>query len=161
MEEWRPLQETDLYEASSYGYIRNVKTGRILYGTETRRGRIRVTISINGKPCVRYMHRLIAEAFYGSQCNNLDVYHKDGNVKNNRLDNLCIGTRGDSIRNYYSNCDLKRTLGKRILVVETGEVFNTISECSEVTGMSRSTISKCLNYDFYNNVKGLHFKLIN
>ena len=42
MEEWKPLRETDQYEVSTEGRIRNVRTGRILTGTIDGLGRVQV-----------------------------------------------------------------------------------------------------------------------
>ena len=103
MEEWRPLRETALYEASSYGRIRIAKTGEILKGTKTSRRRIRVLLKINGKHYARYVNRLVGEAFWGAACDGFDIYHKDADTTNNRLDNLVIGTRSEAIRNYYKH----------------------------------------------------------
>lgn len=46
-----------------------------------------------------------------------------------------------------------------ILVVETGEIFNTRKECAEALGVSRSMISNCFN-GIAKTCKGLHLELI-
>jgi hypothetical protein len=45
---------------------------------------------IDGKRYIRYVHRLVAEAFYGPVKDGYEVHHKDHNVTNNNADNLEI-----------------------------------------------------------------------
>lgn len=101
MEEWRPLRETNLYEASSEGYIRNVNTGKILTGTIDAEGRLKVLLTINGIKYSRNVKRLVAEAFWGDACDGYVIFQRDGDLLNTRLDNLVIGTLKDSIANAY------------------------------------------------------------
>ena len=50
--------------------------------------------------------------------------------------------------------------GKKIKVVETGQVYSSIDECSNILGISRSTISRCVNYPFYSNRLNYHFEYV-
>lgn len=159
IEEWKPLRETDKYEASNEGRIRATKTGRIMKTQIDEQGRETLTIVVNGKKCHRRVARLIAEAFYGATCDGLEVYHYDGDLLNNYLDNLRIGTRTDSVRNSFRTGRHRATvIGVR--VVETGEVFNSIGECGRAVGMSMSAVSKSLNGKQVMNQKGLHFERV-
>ncbi len=49
----------------------------------------------------------------------------------------------------------KKYWSRRVLCVETGEVFNTIRECSEKMGIPYMTITNCLKNK--NATRGLHF----
>ena len=151
MEEWRICYETDEYEVSNLGQVQNVKTGRILKKSIDKYGREVVSIRVDGQTRTRKVHRLVAEAFYGDDCVGLDIYHRDKDQTNNQLDNLIISTRAEVTRN------LNR---KRVCCVETGEIFDSIRECSEAVGLSKSSISKCANDSFNHNRKGLHFKFV-
>ncbi|WP_369497494.1 HNH endonuclease signature motif containing protein [Nocardia otitidiscaviarum] len=42
---------------------------------------------------VRYVHRLVAEAFYGPRPSGFDTRHLDGDTRNNAASNLAYGTR--------------------------------------------------------------------
>lgn len=160
MEHWKPLRETDQYEASTEGRIRNSETGRILVGTVSSAGRLRVLLHINGRVCSRYVSRIVAEAFWGSECDGYDVYHRDCNLLNNRLSNLAIGTRSEAIRNSYVYGN-RTNKGYPIRCVETGTAYRTISECSKALGINRATISKCANYpNCYNNTHDYHFEFV-
>lgn len=54
--------------------------------SENKRGYIRMCLSENGKASSVYLHRLVASAFLG--VSKSTVNHKDGNPKNNHIDNL-------------------------------------------------------------------------
>lgn len=145
MEEWRPLIETDKYEASTDGYIRNAKTGRILQGTIDERGRVKVLLHIHGKICARYVKRLVAEAFLGEIPDDLYIYQKDGDKLNCCLDNLAVGTRSEIIKNTYVNGKRQANNARAIRCVETGEVYSSIAECSRLTGLNPSSICRNVN----------------
>lgn len=93
MEKWKPLRKTNQYEASTEGRIRNARTGRILTGTIDGQGRVQVCLTIDGKVGTKAVHRLIAEAYFGKECDGKDVYHRDRDKTNNCVDNLVVGTR--------------------------------------------------------------------
>ena len=155
-EQWAPSHESPNYEVSSDGRVRNAKSGRVLKTYTNEKGYKTVSISDRGKSKTKKIHRLVAGAFRGELKQTEEVYHKDGNRSNNNIYNLEIGTRSDSVRRSYETKSPYQQ--KRILVVETGEVYDSIQECSEATGVPASTISKCSNYEFYSNQAGLHFR---
>lgn len=155
-EQWIKSQESSNYEVSTDGRVRNAKSGRVLKTYTNKKGYKTVKLSANGKPKYRRVHRLVAGAFRGGLKPGEEVYHKDGNRSNNNIYNLEIGTRSDSVRRSYETKSPYQQ--KQILVVETGEIYNSIQECSEATGVPASTISKCANYEFCNNRAGLQFR---
>ena len=59
----------------------------------------KVVIKINGKPTMKYIHRLVAEAFIPNPYNKETVNHIDGNKKNNTIDNLEWATQSEN--NYH------------------------------------------------------------
>lgn len=42
----------------------------------------------DGTSVARYVHELVAEAFVPNPANKKYVHHKDGNIRNNRAENL-------------------------------------------------------------------------
>lgn len=144
MEEvWKQIKGNKNYEVSNLGRVRNIKTGRILKHSIDKEGNSIVTLYSKSKKNVSKIHRLVFGNHTEHDLTNEYVSHIDGDKQNNELNNL----------------ELKHKR-KKILVVETGETFNSIAECSEALGMSISTISQCCNYSFYNNQYNYHFKEI-
>lgn len=127
--------------------------------------------------------RLVLQIFKPEEYNpNLCVIHKDGDLTNNRLDNLFTGTRTDSGLNCVKNgrCNVvnntypnKRNV--KIKCIETGQIFNSLTEAAKWLNVSHATILKYLRQvpEIYitkdgtkkeylrTNVKGYHFEIIN
>jgi hypothetical protein len=159
-ETWLPCREFPDYEVSSEGRIRNIYTGRILKTNINDKGYEIVCLRKDGKQYTRKIHRLVADAFHEQYYEGLDVTHVDGNKARNKAENLEWRFRSDIMRRSFRRHGRKQTHRmKRVRVVETGEVFDSIAECSAATGVNKSSISKCMNYgSYYGNRKGYHFE---
>lgn len=96
------------YEASSDGHIRNKKTKRVLREFASKDGYLRT--QFNGK--TRTVHRVIAEAFIPAVNGKDFVNHKDGNKRNNNIENLEWCTRAENIRHAYSHGLMKAPKGE-------------------------------------------------
>jgi hypothetical protein len=75
------------YDVNRVGVVRSQKSGVILAQRVDQRGYMRTTITRNKKRICITVHRIVARTFLG-EAMGLQVNHKDGNKKNNRLDNL-------------------------------------------------------------------------
>ena len=85
--EWRKIDGHGVsnYVINQYGEIKNIRTNKLLSPFSTERGYLRVHL---GEHCP-YIHRLVAEAFIGTdECYGRIIRHKDGDISNNYLDNL-------------------------------------------------------------------------
>ena len=87
---WRSIESLNgKYEVSNYARIRNAKTGKILKQFVSRHGynvlQVRPTPY---HPVNIRVHRIVAEAFLGKCPDGCVVNHKDGNKKNNSVENL-------------------------------------------------------------------------
>lgn len=112
-EVWKDIKGFEnLYQVSNLGNVRSCDRdiientnereiqhwcGKILTPEDTGKGYLRVDLAVNHKRTIKYVHRLVAEAFIGD-ISGLDVNHIDFNRKNNCVDNLEIISRKDNIR---------------------------------------------------------------
>lgn len=89
MEEiWKKYKDT-VYEVSTYGRVRNTRTGNILHEQNVYRGVYKsVHLWLNGKDTYLRVHRLVAETFIPNPENKRTVNHIDCDPSNNRVDNL-------------------------------------------------------------------------
>ena len=161
-EEWTQISETDEYEVTRSGRIRNAKTKKELHGTIDSQGRVKVYLTIHGKSCCKILSRIIAETYFGKEvCCGKDVYHKNGNKLKNEVNNLAVGTRSDSMRNSYKTRKSSVSkIGKPLECVETGFIFMSIEECSECMGISRNAISRSANNPRVKTRDGYHFRFL-
>lgn len=87
------------------------------------------------------VHRMVAETWIDNPNHYREVNHINGNKDDNQVDNLEWTTRSENIRHAYRT-GLRRTTPVRI--AETGEVFESLSECARRIGGSSGSISECL-----------------
>lgn len=78
--------EYDGYMVSNKGRVRS--KNKILSENDNGRGYLTVQMSIKNHPFRRYIHRLVANAFVDNPHNYPQINHKDGNKRNNNVDNL-------------------------------------------------------------------------
>ncbi len=151
-----------LYEVSNLGNVRSLKYRRQKeIGSNTRKhllkpskhkdGYLMVVLTKNKKQKLKYVHRLVAEAFILNPNNYLEVNHKDGTKDNNDINNLEWCTRLDNIKHVYTN-NLKR-LGKYLYNARSvcqydleGNFvtrYDTQAEACRKTKIHQGEISKC------------------
>ena len=97
---------------------------------------------------------LMAETFYGLHDDDFDVEYIDGDSRHLDVDNLRWVRRDNPNRLY---ADHKTAY---ILVVETGELFDNIYDCSNALNSSIKSIKNCLKYPYLMNHSGYHLHLI-
>lgn len=128
-EDWRPVRGYEsLYEVSSKGSVRSVARvierahpknparvqvraygGRVLRLQNSRQGYVSVGLWRQNRGHTHDVHVLVCEAFLGSRAPGMDVNHKDGNRKNNHIENLEWVTRRENLMH------AEQTLGKKMV----------------------------------------------
>lgn len=108
------------------------------------------------------VHRLVAEHFIPNIDNKPFVNHKDGNRKNNCVDNLEWVTRSEN--ELHKIHILKHPSGsvkesKKILCEETRVIYPSIRQAAKDVGISQSLLSKVVNGKG-RTAKGMHWRLV-
>lgn len=111
IEIWAGIPDYPAYEASSLGriaslYKLNPRTGhtigttrRILKVRPMKNGYLIVNLCVNKEKAKnKLVHHLVLTAFGKPQPPGMECRHLDGNRTNNRLENLCWGTRQENIQ---------------------------------------------------------------
>jgi len=93
-EKWKKVNGYKNYEVSTFGNVRNTKTGRILKPTPSQSGYTVVSLSKKGEGIRSYsIARLVMDAFNPPEMENQVIYYKDKDKTNCRLDNLVYGNK--------------------------------------------------------------------
>lgn len=96
-EEWRAIPGYEgVYEASSLGRVKRVRSGRILATAEDGKGYLLTHLCKGGVRWLTQTHRLIAMAFIRADLAGVTVNHLNGVKGDNRIENLeVISHRGN------------------------------------------------------------------
>lgn len=100
-ETWLPVAKSiGLYSVSNIGNVRShigMSGGRILKPSLIGRGYYQVHLNIKTHVYDRLVHRLVAEAFIGPCPKGKEVNHKNGNRRDNRVENLEYVTHRENL----------------------------------------------------------------
>ena len=154
MEEWKQLKNFPGYEGSTEGRIRNIRTQHVLSPVASPDGSMKVSLQKDGRQRSVKVKRAIAET-YLEDCGGRDVRLRDLNQRNTRPDNLYYSSRSDTIRDAYARGSKRPYQQIEVQVVETGDIYSSIKECSKNIGCDPSYIREHLA-GVRENVKGLH-----
>lgn len=150
---WKPIKGYEgLYEVSNIGKVRSLNylhTGRVkeLKAMKSTKGYSQVSLWKDGKPQIRLIHRLVAEAFIPNPERLPCVNHRDEVKTNNTVSNLEWCTK--KYNNEYSGNIEKaiETTKKPIFqYTKNGEFlqeFESIMEAERLTGINNANISQC------------------
>ena len=135
------------------------------------KGYLKVNLHKGNKVKQHTVHRLVAIAFLPNENNYPCVNHKDENPSNNNVSNLewCsyeynnnygttkertsktlkgryVGEKHPMYGKHQTEEAIKRMAEKKnkpVMCITTGEIFKSIKEASEITGVNASNISQC------------------
>ena len=156
-EEWKPIAGQQGYFISSHGRVWSERSKRIMTPVLRSKtsGYYAVVLRNEDKTQRTHnIHRLVAEAFIPNPLNKETVNHIDGNKKNNVVDNLEWATRSENDRHAF-RIGLRHTNPERIKLaidsrkrkvinLDTGEKYESISECARAIGGRNEGIYKCV-----------------
>jgi hypothetical protein len=162
--EWRDVPSYEgIYQVSNDGRVRTIEgkmTTSILHGERHWHSRIlktkdtwakkrtvwcgeRVTLCKDKQPKEYLVHRLEACAFLGYPLDSeLTVNHKDGNRRNNSIDNLEMITRAENIRHGFRTGLYKHTMKPITLVDDNGTEHSFQSSAEATRWLGKSYIPK-------------------
>lgn len=131
-----------LYAVTSCGRVWSYRSKKFLKPNKNNYDYLYIVLSKNGNPKTKTVHRLVMETY--NPCENmkdLQVNHRDENKENNCLNNLEWCTAKYNV-NYGTRNERTR---KRVRCIETGIIYESLSEASRQTGIAQSSISECCN----------------
>lgn len=145
IEVWKDIKGYEnKYQVSNYGKVKSLnyrRTGedKLLKLQNDKDGYLVVNLSKNGKLKNVKVHRLVALTFIKNTNNYKIINHKDENKHNNNYNNLEWCTQ--SYNNLYGTHISKIT--KKIICMETKEVFFSIKEAANKYKINGSDICSC------------------
>lgn len=145
-EVWLVIDEAPRYSVSSFGRVRNDETGRILKCDS--KGYQVVCLDLDdGRRFTRYVHRLVAKAFYDGWADDLEVNHDDTDKSNNYVGNLEWVTHAEN-QAHASRSGVMINSGRtktKVRIIETGAVYVSQAECARAINGRQSSIYAVLS----------------
>lgn len=135
MEVWREIPNTGgFYYVSNMGRVKSSARPRVMSNGTVKHykefilkpinhthGYLSVNLYLDdGKQCKRLIHMLVAEAFIPKYTDGLEVNHKDGNKKNNFVENLEWCTHKENVHHCF-NTGLRSDV-KKVAAIKNGKV---------------------------------------
>ena len=128
------------YTIDENGNVFSKKRNRYLKPIKHKSGYPTVNLFSNGESKSFSIHRLVATAFIPNPKNLKEINHKDENPENPNVDNLEWCTRQYN-NNYGGRTDkCIEKLGKKVMCVETEQVFRSTREAERLTGIKSCAI---------------------
>lgn len=113
MIEWREIKGFENYLVSNIGEVKNRKTNLVLRQYANPKGYLQVWLRNGLIRKKLFAHRIVAIAFIDNPENKQQINHKDGNKKNNTVDNLEWVTGKENILHKYRVLKALHTGGRK------------------------------------------------
>lgn len=155
-EEWKDVFGYEgIYQASTLGNIKNIKTNKTLKPFKNTNGYYQVELWKNGKGKQIVVHKIIAKTFLSNPSNLPQINHKDENKTNNSIDNLewCTAKYNSN----YGTRNLK--LSSPVICIELNKKYSSIKEASKELKIQQAHISGCCaKRKHYKTAGGYHWR---
>lgn len=146
-----------LYAITMTGRVWSYKSKKFLKPGVSGNGYILVRLYKDGKVKNFSVHRLVAETYIPNPNGKPQVGHIDDNPKNNCWDNLYWTTSLNN-NNYGSRAE-SRYGAKKIVCLETGQIFRTVREAAKEVNLTPGSISSAC-HGKSKTCGGYHWKFI-
>lgn len=151
VEKWMAVEGYPNYEVSNTGRVINIQHARELTPRPSDRGYMRVVLCNKGVNREFYVHKLVAQAFLNFPLED-QVIQYDGDLSNNAVNNLYLRKRvAKQIRarplEREEGAEFTRQWGRKVRIIETGEIFRTVRDCAEWINGDYSCIYAVLRGD--------------
>jgi len=128
-EEWRSITGFEgYYEVSNFGDVRSVdrviprdgptgsmaRKGQMITPHITPKGYLRCQLGMNGQKANKLIHRIVADAFITNPDDKPEINHRNGNKRDNRVDNLEWVTQSENQSHAYG-MGLKHAIVKYVV----------------------------------------------
>lgn len=156
---WHIIENTNnKFSISNTGKIRNNLNNNILKGS-IGRGYLRCCLSITGRNDTinLYIHQQVAKYFINNIFNKPFINHINGIKTDNRVENLeWVTARENQIHAYKIGLKKPKKgilngMSKKVIDVNNGKIFNTMTEAAKEYGLQLSNFSKMLKGKRKNN----------
>lgn len=173
---WKPvLGYEGLYEVSNYGNVKSqeryvkssynsvtLKKEKILKPT-TARGYLKVDLYVCRKRTMKYVARLVWEAFNGPIPEGMQVNHINEDKTDNRLENLNLMTSKENNNWGTHNERVARHFEKKVLQLRKDGTFikewDSVRSITRTLGYNEGNISSCcLNRKHFNSAYGFKWQ---
>lgn len=162
----RTLSNYPDYDIYSDGRIYSHRSNKFLSPSKTTDGYLAVRFTNDQKEGKTFkVHRLVAILFIPNEQNLPEVNHKDGNKQNNNVNNLEWVSHSQNIKHAWDNKLILNTesriqkikkanqnktgknnsRSKPVILINTGEIFESQCIAARTYGVSQSEISRCCN----------------
>ena len=147
------------YLVSESGDVFNLKTGKKIKNQDNGKGYRKITLTINGKPVQKYVHRMVAECYLLNK--SIQVNHKDGNKSNNCVSNLEWCTNSQNQIHAHANglkksgSDLWNAKFTKEQIFEIKKYRNNglpYHQIAKIFNTTKSTIHAIVNNNRYKNI---------
>ena len=185
MEEiWKPVKGYEnRYLVSNYGRFFSLHMQRIMKQQHDKDGYCLICIGRK----IRRAHRVVAEAFIDNQENLPQINHINGDKSDNRIENLEWCTQSYNMKHSFDKLDNKiwnknvpmseeqkqklsqakkgkHILGmngnaKKVLCIETGEIFSCAREADIKIGVVKGCVAHCAK-GYTKTAGGLHWQYV-